>query len=156
MPPLRVAAVRRSACSDRVKVASFNVNSIRARLVNITEWLDTFKPDIVCLQEIKAQDDNFPFADIEAAGYHASIVGQKSYNGVAVLSREPVETRLRALPGDSEDEQARYIEVETRDGFIVGGLYLPNGNPAPGPTLIPSPQHPTERGVHVGRANGKS
>ena len=84
-----------------MKVASFNVNSIRARLANITEWLDAFKPDIVCLQEIKAQDENFPFADIEAAGYHASIVGQKSYNGVAVLSREPVETRLRALPGDS-------------------------------------------------------
>ena len=116
-----------------MKVASFNVNSIRARLSNVTEWLDAFKPDVVCLQEIKAQDENFPFADLEAAGYHATIVGQKSYNGVAVLSREPVETRLRALPGDAEDEQARYIEVETADGFIVGGLYLPNGNPAPGP-----------------------
>jgi len=117
-----------------VKVASFNVNSIRARLSNITDWLGSFQPDVVCLQEIKCQDDQFPYAEIEAAGYQASVVGQKSYNGVAILSKQPVETRLRALPGGSEDdEQARYIEVETAEGFIVGGLYLPNGNPVPGP-----------------------
>jgi len=116
-----------------VKIASFNVNSIRARLPNITDWLAAFSPDVVCLQEIKAQDEQFPTAEIEAAGYHAAVVGQKSYNGVAILSRTPITTRLRALPGDEEDEQARYVEVETESGFIVGGLYLPNGNPVPGP-----------------------
>jgi len=116
-----------------VKIASFNVNSIRARLPNITDWLAAFSPDVVCLQEIKAQDEQFPMAEIEAAGYHAAVVGQKSYNGVAILSRTPINTRLRALPGDEEDEQARYVEVETESGFIVGGLYLPNGNPVPGP-----------------------
>jgi len=116
-----------------VKIASFNVNSIRARLPNITDWLAAFSPDVVCLQEIKAQDEQFPTAEIEAAGYHAAVVGQKSYNGVAILSRTPITTRLRVLPGDEEDEQARYVEVETESGFIVGGLYLPNGNPVPGP-----------------------
>lgn len=116
-----------------MKIASFNVNSIRARLPNITDWLAAFSPDVVCLQEIKAQDEQFPTAEIEAAGYHAAVVGQKSYNGVAILSRTPIITRLRALPGDEEDEQARYVEVETESGFIVGGLYLPNGNPVPGP-----------------------
>ncbi len=116
-----------------MKIASFNVNSIRARLPNITDWLAAFSPDVVCLQEIKAQDEQFPMAEIEAAGYHAAVVGQKSYNGVAILSRTPITTRLRALPGDDEDEQARYVEVETESGFIVGGLYLPNGNPVPGP-----------------------
>ena len=116
-----------------MKIASFNVNSIRARLPNITDWLAAFSPDVVCLQEIKAQDEQFPTAEIEAAGYHAAVVGQKSYNGVAILSRTPITTRLRALPGDEEDEQARYVEVETEAGFIVGGLYLPNGNPVPGP-----------------------
>ena len=116
-----------------MKIASFNVNSIRARLPNITDWLAAFSPDVVCLQEIKAQDEQFPITEIEAAGYHAAVVGQKSYNGVAILSRTPITTRLRALPGDTEDEQARYVEVETKAGFIVGGLYLPNGNPVPGP-----------------------
>ena len=116
-----------------MKIASFNVNSIRARLPNITDWLAAFSPDVVCLQEIKAQDEQFPITEIEAAGYHAAVVGQKSYNGVAILSRTPITTRLRALPGDTEDEQARYVEVETEAGFIVGGLYLPNGNPVPGP-----------------------
>jgi len=116
-----------------VKIASFNVNSIRARLPNITDWLAAFSPDVVCLQEIKAQDEQFPIAEIEAAGYHAAVVGQKSYNGVAIISRTPITIRLRALPGDEEDEQARYVEVETEAGFIVGGLYLPNGNPVPGP-----------------------
>ena len=116
-----------------MKIASFNVNSIRARLPNITDWLAAFSPDVVCLQEIKAQDEQFPTAEIEAAGYHAAVVGQKSYNGVAILSRTPITTRLRTLPGDEEDEQARYVEVETESGFIVGGLYLPNGNPVPGP-----------------------
>ena len=116
-----------------MKIASFNVNSIRARLPNITDWLAAFSPHVVCLQEIKAQDEQFPIAEIEAAGYHAAVVGQKSYNGVAILSRTPITTRLRALPGDEEDEQARYVEVETEAGFIVGGLYLPNGNPVPGP-----------------------
>ena len=116
-----------------MKIASFNVNSIRARLPNITDWLAAFSPDVVCLQEIKAQDEQFPITEIEAAGYHAAVVGQKSYNGVAILSRTPSTTRLRALPGDTEDEQARYVEVETEAGFIVGGLYLPNGNPVPGP-----------------------
>ena len=111
-----------------VKVASWNVNSVKARLPNLLEWLEAAKPDVVALQEIKCQADGFPMMEIEAAGYQAAIIGQKSYNGVALLSRHEIEVTARALSGDEADEQARYVEGRTA-GLRVGGLYLPNGNP---------------------------
>jgi len=116
-----------------VKIASFNVNGINGRLPVLLRWLDEAAPDIVCLQELKAHSVKFPAAAIEAAGYGSIWHGQKSWNGVAILARgaEPVETR-RDLPGDSEDTQSRYIEAAVR-GVLVGCLYVPNGNPAPGP-----------------------
>ena len=116
-----------------VTVASFNVNGIKARLPRLIEWLDETRPDVACLQEIKTQDDGFPAADLAAAGYRAIWHGQKGFNGVAILARgeTPVEVR-RGLPGDSEDEQARYLEADVF-GLRVACIYLPNGNPQPGP-----------------------
>ena len=111
--------------------ASWNVNSIRARLDNVTSWLKETQPDVAALQEIKATEANFPFEAIEAAGYHAQIVGQKSYNGVALISKEPIEIEHKVLPGFPgavEDEQARFIQGLYK-GFVIGNLYLPNGNP---------------------------
>lgn len=115
-----------------MKIATWNVNSIRKRTGNLLAWLEQARPDVVVLQEIKAQEATFPRMEIEAAGYRAEIVGQKGFNGVALLSLHPVEITARALPGDESDEQARYIEgrIATREGpLTVGGLYLPNGNP---------------------------
>lgn len=116
-----------------MKIATFNVNGINGRLPVLLRWLAEAKPDIVCLQELKAQHDNFPQAAIAAAGYGAIWQGQKSWNGVAILARgsEPHETR-RGLPGASDDSQSRYIEAAV-NGVLIGCLYLPNGNPAPGP-----------------------
>ncbi|CAA7623485.1 Exonuclease III [Candidatus Terasakiella magnetica] len=114
-----------------MRIATWNVNSIRARLPNVLEWLTAFAPDAVLLQEIKCQDEQFPRLEIEAAGYHCQIHGQKSYNGVAILSRHPLTNITVGLPGDSSDEQARYIEADV-EGWRVASLYLPNGNPAPG------------------------
>ncbi|MEP6484624.1 MAG: exodeoxyribonuclease III [Rudaea sp.] len=116
-----------------VKVATYNINGIRARLPKLLEWLARESPDIVCLQELKALDAAFPAADIRALGYGVKWVGQLSWNGVAVLAKgaEPVE-RMRKLPGDDSDAQSRYLEVEV-GGIIVACLYLPNGNPQPGP-----------------------
>ena len=116
-----------------MKIATFNVNGIRARLGNLLDWLDREKPDIACLQELKAPDDAFPVMALSAAGYSAIWNGQKSWNGVAILARgaEPVETR-RKLPGGDEDNHSRYLEAAI-NGLIVGCLYLPNGNPQPGP-----------------------
>jgi exodeoxyribonuclease-3 len=116
-----------------VRIATFNVNGVRSRLSNLTAWLKEDAPDIVCLQELKAPDEMFPLAAIRDAGYGAIWHGQKSWNGVAILTRgaEPTEIR-RGLPGDPDDTHSRYIEAEVR-GLIVGCLYLPNGNPAPGP-----------------------
>ncbi len=116
-----------------VKIATFNVNNVNKRLPNLLRWLDAAKPDVVCLQELKAEDHAFPAAAIQAAGYGAVWVGQRSWNGVAILARgaEPVETR-RALPGDPADVQSRYIEAAV-GGVLVCSLYLPNGNPQPGP-----------------------
>lgn len=117
-------------------IATWNVNSVKSRLDLVARWLQEARPDVVCLQEIKCVDDAFPRADIEALGYHVAVHGQKTYNGVAILSRAPIEDVRTRLPGDDEDEQARYIEaVISTDGGVVrvGGLYLPNGNPAPGP-----------------------
>jgi exodeoxyribonuclease-3 len=116
-----------------MRIATYNVNGINGRLVNLLGWLEESAPDIVCLQELKAPDDRFPVAKIRAAGYGAIWHGQKSWNGVAILARgaEPMETR-RGLPGDPDDTHSRYIEAAI-GGKIVGCLYLPNGNPAPGP-----------------------
>jgi len=114
-----------------VKIASWNVNSIKARLPNVLEWLGKAQPDVVLLQEIKCQDGDFPALEFQSAGYTAIPHGQKSYNGVAVLSRLPVTAVRTGLPGDPSDMQARYIEAEIGD-VVMGGLYLPNGNPRPG------------------------
>lgn len=116
-----------------MKVATFNVNGVNGRLAVLLRWLGEARPDVVCLQELKAPQEKFPEAAIRAAGYHALWHGQKSWNGVAILARGtmPVE-RSRALPGDPEDLHSRYIEAEVA-GLVIGCLYLPNGNPAPGP-----------------------
>ena len=111
-----------------VKIATWNVNSIKARLPRVLEWLAEAAPDVVLLQELKGVAENFPRSEIEAAGYHVEVVGQKSYNGVAILSREPIEAVLRRLPGEPEDDHARYLEGTTF-GLRVASIYLPNGNP---------------------------
>ena len=114
-------------------IATFNINNVNKRLANLLDWLATAQPDVVCLQELKAEDRAFPLAAIEAAGYGAVWRGQRTWNGVAILARgaTPVVTR-RALPGDPADDQARYIEAAV-NGVLIASLYLPNGNPQPGP-----------------------
>lgn len=116
-----------------MKIASFNINGIKARLPRLLEWLEETQPDVACLQEIKTQDEGFPAAEFEKIGYQAIWHGQKGFNGVAILARgeKPVETR-RGLAGEPEDEHSRYIEAEVR-GVRIAGIYLPNGNPQPGP-----------------------
>ncbi|WP_043692309.1 exodeoxyribonuclease III [Luteibacter sp. 9133] len=116
-----------------MKIATFNVNGIRSRLPHLLEWLGREAPDIVCLQELKAVDKAFPVAEIHDAGYGALWAGQASWNGVAILAKgaDPVESR-RGLPGDRKDLQSRYLEAAAH-GVLVGCLYLPNGNPWPGP-----------------------
>jgi exodeoxyribonuclease-3 len=116
-----------------LKIATFNVNGIRARLPHLLRWLEREQPDIACLQELKAVSEGFPILDIRAAGYDAIWHGQRSWNGVAILTNgaTPAEIR-RALPGDPDDDHSRYVEAEVGD-LIVGCLYLPNGNPQPGP-----------------------
>lgn len=116
-----------------MKIATFNVNGINGRLPVLLRWLAEYKPDVACLQELKAPQEKFPEAAIRQAGYGAIWHGQKSWNGVAILARgrDPMESR-RGLPGDPEDIHSRYIEARV-DGILIGCLYLPNGNPAPGP-----------------------
>ncbi|OMJ33231.1 exodeoxyribonuclease III [Sphingomonas sp. Sph1(2015)] len=116
-----------------MKITTYNVNGIKARLPRLLEYLAEADADIVCLQELKASDETFPIQDIEAAGYGAVWHGQKSWNGVAVLARgaQPVE-RQRGLAGEDEDDHSRYLECEV-NGLVVASLYLPNGNPQPGP-----------------------
>jgi exodeoxyribonuclease-3 len=116
-----------------MKIATYNVNGVNGRLPVLLEWLAASQPDVVCLQELKAPQEKFPEEAIRAAGYGAIWYGQKSWNGVAILARgaAPVETQ-RGLPIDPDDTQSRYLEG-TVDGIVVGCLYLPNGNPAPGP-----------------------
>lgn len=115
-----------------MKIASWNINGVRARLDGLLAWLRETSPDAVCLQEIKTVDEGFPAAEIEALGYNVAVHGQKGFNGVAILSRHPLEDIVRGLPGDEADTQARYIEALIPAGSRVvrfGGLYLPNGNP---------------------------
>lgn len=116
-----------------MKLATFNVNGINGRLEQLLLWLENTRPDVVCLQELKAPDAKFPAAALKAAGYDAIWHGQARWNGVAILARghELIETR-RGLPGDDEDTQSRYLEAAV-NGILVGCLYLPNGNPKPGP-----------------------
>jgi exodeoxyribonuclease III len=116
-----------------MKISTFNVNGVNGRLPILLRWLESSKPDIVCLQELKAPEEKFPTMAVRGCGYGAVWQGQKSWNGVAVLAREtePVEIR-RGLPGDPDDLHSRYIEVAVGE-IIVGCVYLPNGNPAPGP-----------------------
>lgn len=116
-----------------MKIATFNVNGIRSRLANLLEWLEREKPDVVCLQELKAADEVFPVLAIRSAGYGAVWHGQKSWNGVAILARDtnPVEIR-RGLPEGTDDSHSRYIEARV-NGIRIASLYLPNGNPQPGP-----------------------
>jgi exodeoxyribonuclease-3 len=109
-------------------VATWNVNSVNARLPNVLEWLGAARPDVVLLQEIKCQDPAFPTTAIGELDYNVATLGQKSYNGVAILSRRPLEGVVRGLPGGSLDEQARYLEAVTC-GIRVATIYLPNGNP---------------------------
>ena len=116
-----------------MKIATYNVNGVNGRLTVLLNWLADSKPDVACLQELKAPDEKFPVGAIREAGYQAIWHGQKSWNGVAILARneKPTETR-RGLPGDPDDIHSRYIEADI-GGVTVGCLYLPNGNPAPGP-----------------------
>ncbi len=122
-----------------MKIATWNINSVKARMHALTAWLKAAQPDIVCLQEIKTVDDGFPRMEIEALGYNVAVHGQKSYNGVAILSKLPFDEVAPRLPGDDNDEQARYLEavVSTGKGALrVASIYLPNGNP------VEDGQHP--------------
>ena len=115
-----------------MKIATWNINSVKARMHALTAWLEAAKPDILCLQEIKTVDEGFPRMELEALGYNVAVHGQKSYNGVAILSKLPFDEVITRLPGDESDEQARYIEavVSTDSGAVrVASIYLPNGNP---------------------------
>ena len=116
-----------------MKIASFNINDVNKRLSNLLEWMKAKKPDVVCLQELKTTQSEFPKAAIEKAGYGAAWRGQKTWNGVAILARgcEPVVTHT-ALPGDPADTQSRYLEAAV-NGVLIASLYAPNGNPQPGP-----------------------
>ena len=119
-----------------MKIASFNINGIKARFEALSVWLEECKPDVALLQEIKSVDEGFPREHFEDMGYRVETHGQKGFNGVAILSRLPLEDVSRGLPGDETDEQARWIEATVmgdKRAVRVCGLYLPNGNPAPGP-----------------------
>lgn len=121
-----------------MKIAAFNVNSINARLARVLEWIDAARPDAAVLQEIKCVDEKFPSEEFESRGYNVVVNGQKTYNGVALISKFPVDDVVKRLPGDDADEQARYVEalIMPPSGAApvrLCGLYAPNGNPAPGP-----------------------
>jgi exodeoxyribonuclease-3 len=118
-----------------MKIATYNINGVKARLPRVLEWLEETKPDVVLMQEIKSLDENFPRAPFEDLGYTVETHGQKSFNGVAILSKFPLDDVTRGLPGDDTDEQARWIEATVLGDQVIRvcGLYLPNGNPAPGP-----------------------
>ena len=118
-----------------MKFATFNINGVKARIGTLLAWLKDDAPDVAILQEIKSVDEAFPREEIEALGYQVETHGQKSFNGVALISKLPLEDITRGLPGDPEDEQARYIEATVigKKALRICGLYLPNGNPVPGP-----------------------
>ncbi len=120
-----------------MKIASFNVNSINARLPRILDWFDRARPDVCVLQEIKCVDEKFPYAEFEERGYNIHVHGQKTYNGVALLSKHPFDEPRKGLPGKDPDDQSRYVEAfVTPKGVApvrIAGIYAPNGNPAPGP-----------------------
>ncbi|MEM9738967.1 MAG: exodeoxyribonuclease III [Pseudomonadota bacterium] len=118
-----------------MKIATWNVNSIKARLPTVLEVLGAIDCDVVCLQEIKCETDAFPYMELEEAGWTCAVHGQKSYNGVALLSKYPLEDVQTGLPGDETDDQSRFIEalVMANNPMRIASLYLPNGNPAPGP-----------------------
>lgn len=116
-----------------MRIATFNINGIKARLPRLIEWLTEAQPDVACLQEIKTQDEGFPIKEIEAAGYGAIWHGQKGFNGVAVLARGTTPTEIaRGLEGEMEDDHSRYLEADV-NGVRIATIYLPNGNPQPGP-----------------------
>lgn len=116
-----------------MKIATFNVNGIKARLPRLLEWLEQEQPDVACLQELKSSDETFPEAEITKAGYGAIWHGQKGFNGVAILAKGEVpKERMRGLPGEDDDVQSRYLEAEI-DDVVIASIYLPNGNPQPGP-----------------------
>ena len=118
-----------------MKIVTFNINGIKARLHSLSDWIKQSQPDVVLLQEIKSIDDNFPQEHFENMGYQVVTHGQKSFNGVAILSKFPLEDVIRGLPGDTDDIQARWIEATVigKKALRLCGLYLPNGNPVPGP-----------------------
>jgi exodeoxyribonuclease-3 len=118
-----------------MKIATFNINGIKARINALPAWLDDAQPDVVLLQEIKSVDEAFPHAPFEERGYNVQTHGQKGFNGVAILSKLPLEDVAFGLPGDDSDEQARWIEATVigKQALRICGLYLPNGNPVPGP-----------------------
>jgi exodeoxyribonuclease-3 len=111
-----------------MKIATWNVNSVKARLPHVLAWLDEAKPDVLCLQEIKCLDADFPALEVRGRGYHIETLGQRAYNGVAILSKDAARDVVRGLPGDDSDTQARYIEASFGD-VRVASIYLPNGNP---------------------------
>jgi exodeoxyribonuclease-3 len=128
----RRSCIRTTEARNPVKIATFNVNDVNRRLPNMLSWLRESAPDIVCLQELKAEDGAFPEAALQEAGYRSVWKGEKRWNGVAILARElPIITR-RSLPGDDTDRQSRYIEAAVQ-GLLIVCIYLPNGNPQPGP-----------------------
>jgi exodeoxyribonuclease-3 len=135
-PPRKVSAraqAARGGPQQILKIASFNVNNVNRRLTNLLAWIGRSKPDVVSLQELKCTDDAFPAATLHGAGYDAVWRGQRTHNGVAILTKtnEPVMTRDR-VPGDPADDQCRYVEAAVQ-GFLVASIYLPKGNPQPGP-----------------------
>lgn len=123
-----------------MKIATWNINGIKARIENLVIWLGQAQPDIVCLQEIKSVDEAFPRGEIEALGYHVETHGQPGFNGVAILSKKTPDEIIRGLPGDDSDTQARYIEAvfsSEHGAFRVASIYLPNGNPPDDPVKYP-------------------
>ncbi len=115
-----------------MKIATWNINSIKARMHALTAWLKEADPEVLCLQEIKTENDGFPYMEVEALGYNVAVHGQKSYHGVAILSKSPLEDVVKGLPGEEEDVEARYIEAVVsgaRGPVRVASIYLPNGNP---------------------------
>ena len=135
--PAAAAPPSRSKPAPVLKIATWNVNSIKQRETACAAWLKQVSPDIVCLQELKCQTEGFPRSTFEDLGYNCAVLGQKSFNGVAILSKHPIDETVSALPGDAGDDQARYIEaaisVPGGKAIRVASIYAPNGNPSPSP-----------------------